>query len=108
MRTDGVPDSLWGRLSEFIARKTGLHFPPERRSDLQRGFTAAAAEFGFADIGPCADWVLSVSLPRPQLHALASHLTVGETYFFRERKTFDALAQRILPELLSRRRGREQ
>jgi chemotaxis protein methyltransferase CheR len=108
MQTDGVPDALWGRLSEFIAQNTGLHFPPERRSDLQRGFTAAAAEFGFADSARCADWLLSASLTRPQLHTLASHLTVGETYFFRERRTFDALAQRILPELLRRRRGREQ
>jgi chemotaxis protein methyltransferase CheR len=108
MQTDGVPDSLWGRLSEFIAQNTGLHFPPERRSDLQRGFTAAAAEFGFADSAHCADWLLSASLTRPQLHTLASHLTVGETYFFRERKTFDALAQCILPQLIHRRRGREQ
>jgi chemotaxis protein methyltransferase CheR len=108
MQTDGVLDALWVRLSEFIAQNTGLHFPPERRSDLQRGFTAAAAEFGFADSAHCADWLLSASLTRPQLHTLASHLTVGETYFFRERKTFDALAQRILPELFRRRRGREQ
>ena len=108
MQTDGVPDALWGRLSEFIAQNTGLHFPPERRSDLQRGITAAAAEFGFADSAHCADWLLSTTLTRPQLHTLASHLTVGETYFFRERKTFDALAQRILPELIRSRRGREQ
>jgi chemotaxis protein methyltransferase CheR len=108
MQTDGVLDALWGRLSEFIAQNTGLHFPPERRSDLQRGFTAAAAEFGFAHCVDCADWLLSTSLTRPQLHTLASHLTVGETYFFRERKTFDALAQRILPELIRRRRSREQ
>src|SRR5882724_1702055 len=108
MQTDGVPDVLWGRLSEFIAQNTGLHFPPERRADLQRGVTAAAAEFGFADSARCADWLLSASLTRPQLHTLASHLTIGETYFFRERKTFDALAQRILPELICRRRGREQ
>ena len=52
--------------------------------------------------------MLSGTLTRPQLHALASHLTVGETYFFRERKTFDALSNVILPELISRRRGREQ
>jgi chemotaxis protein methyltransferase CheR len=108
MQIDGVPDVLWGRLSEFVAENTGLHFPPERRSDLQRGFIAAAAELGFADSARCADWLLSASLTRPQLHTLASHLTVGETYFFRERKTFDALAQRVLPELLSHRRGREQ
>jgi chemotaxis protein methyltransferase CheR len=108
MQADGVPDALWGCLSEFIAKNTGLHFPPERRCDLQRGLTAAAAEFGFADSARCADWLLSAPLTRPQLHTLASHLTVGETYFFRERKTFDALAQHILPELLRRRRGREQ
>jgi len=108
MQNDGIPEALWGRLSEFIAQNTGLHFPPERRSELHRGFTAAAEEFGFADSARCADWLLSASLTRPQLHTLASHLTVGETYFFRERNTFDALAQRILPELLRRRRGREQ
>jgi chemotaxis protein methyltransferase CheR len=108
LRVDGVPDSLLPRLSEFIAEQTGLHFPPERRPDLQRGLTAAAAELGFANSGSCADWLLSTPLTRPQLHTLASHLTVGETYFFRERKTFDALANHVLPELIRRRRGREQ
>jgi chemotaxis protein methyltransferase CheR len=108
LRADGVPDSLLPRLSEFVAEQTGLHFPPERRPDLQRGLTAAAAEFGFANSVSCADWLLSTPLTRPQLHTLASHLTVGETYFFRERKTFDALTNHILPELIRRRRGREQ
>jgi chemotaxis protein methyltransferase CheR len=95
-------------VSHFIAEKIGLHFPPERMADLQRGLGAAAEEFGFADQTRCAEWVLSGMLTRPQLHALASHLTVGETYFFRERKTFDALSNVILPDLISRRRGREQ
>jgi len=107
LRVDGVPDSLLPRLSEFIAEQTGLHFPPERRPDLQRGLTAAAAEFGFANSVSCADWLLSTPLTRPQLHTLASHLTIGETYFFRERKTFDALTNHVLPELIRRRRGRE-
>jgi chemotaxis protein methyltransferase CheR len=108
MRIDGVPDVLWLRVSEFIAGNTGLHFPAERRPDLQRGLAAAAAEFGFADSATCVDWLLSASLTRPQLNILASHLTIGETYFFRERKTFDALAEHVLPELFRRRRGREQ
>ena len=108
MQTDGVPEALWPRLSEFIAEHIGLHFPPERRPDLQRALTAVAAEFGFANSARCADWLLSSPLTRPQLHTLASHLTVGETYFFRERKTFEALAQHVLPELIRCRRGREQ
>ena len=108
MQVDVMPDALWQRVSEFVAQSTGLHFPAERQPDLQRGLASAAAEFGFADGASCADWLLSAPLTRPQLHALASHLTVGETYFFRERKAFDALAAHILPELLRRRRGREQ
>jgi len=108
MQADAVPDALWLRLSDFVAQTTGLHFPAERRPDLQRGLAAAAAEFGFPDGVSCADWLLSAPLSRPQMHALASHLTIGETYFFREQQTFDALARHVLPALLRRRRGREQ
>lgn len=108
MRSDALPEALWPRLSDLIADQMGLNFPPERRPDLQRGLTAAAAEFGFADSASCAEWLLSTSLTRPQLHALASHLTVGETYFFREGQTFDVLAQHILPTLIRGRRGCDQ
>jgi chemotaxis protein methyltransferase CheR len=108
MPADALPDTLWSRLSTFIAEKTGLHFPADRRPDLQRGLMEAAAEFGFAEASTCADWLLSAHLTAPQLHTLASHLTIGETYFFRERQAFDALAKRILPELIRRRRGHEQ
>lgn len=108
MQIDAVPEALWRRVSEFIGQNTGLDFPGERRSDLQRGLAAAAAEFGLADAASCADWLLSGSPTRSQLHVVASHLTIGETYFFRERKTFDALAEHVLPELIRRRRGREQ
>jgi chemotaxis protein methyltransferase CheR len=108
MQIDVVPDALWQRVSEFIAQHTGLDFPGERRSDLQRGLAAAAAEFGLADAAGCADWLLSTSPTRPQWNIVASHLTIGETYFYREKNAFDALAEHVLPELIRRRRGREQ
>lgn len=108
MRPEAVSEALWPRLSEFIARNTGLHFPPERRVDLQRGLTHAAAEFGFDTPAACVDWLLSAPLSRAEMHTLASHLTIGETYFFRERKTLDVLAEQVLPDLISRRRGRDQ
>ena len=108
MQIDVVPDALWRRVGEFVAEHFGLDFPGERRLDLQRGLAAAATEFGLADAAGCAEWLLSASLTRPQLHVVASHLTIGETYFFRESKAFDALAEHVLPELIRRRRGREQ
>ena len=95
-------------LSKFVAEKMGLHFPPERWPDLQRGLAGAATEFGFENISACADGLLSAPLTTAQLQTLASHLTIGETYFFREKPTFELLAQRVLPALIRSRRGREQ
>src|SRR5262249_27845182 len=108
MASETIPEAVWPRLSELIARGTGLHFPPERRRDLLRGLTSAAEELGFADVAECADGLLKTSLSSEQLHTLASHLTIGETYFFREPRTFEALANTVLPALIQRRRGRDQ
>ncbi len=104
MRADPQTDLPWPRLTAWIAEKTGLHFPPERLPDLHRGLAGAAEEFGLADAAACAQWLLSTPLSRAQLHALAGHLTIGETYFFRDHSLFEALAERVLPELIFRRR----
>lgn len=103
-----VPEAQWSRLSAVIAETMGLHFPSERRADLQRGMAEAARELGFDDIAACVGELLSAPPTAAQIEVLASHLTVGETYFFREKKIFDALAADILPELVRSRRGREQ
>jgi chemotaxis protein methyltransferase CheR len=95
----------WLRLSDFVAETMGLHFPPQRYEDLERGLAGAAAEFGFADAGACADWLLNAPRTKAQLQTLASHLTVGETYFFREKRTFEVLAESVLPELIRLRRN---
>lgn len=108
MRADKLPNSLYARLADFIAAKIGLSFPPERRADLERCLVEAAPEFGFANAPQCAHWLLSTPLSPSQLNALATHLTIGETYFFRERKVIAALAEHVLPELIERRRGRHQ
>jgi chemotaxis protein methyltransferase CheR len=97
-------DLLLPRLSELLARQMGLHFPPERWVDLMRGITAAASDFHFPDADACMQWLLSAPLTRSQIETLASHLTIGETYFFREREAFDALRERIFPALIEARR----
>ena len=103
-----VPEPLLAQFSEFLAARIGLHFPKERWDDLERGMNAAAREFRFGDTESCIRRLMSSTLTRPQIEILASQLTVGETYFFRERKTFDALEQNILPELIRSRRGNER
>jgi chemotaxis protein methyltransferase CheR len=96
------------QLSELIASRTGLHFPAERRPDLQRALTEAAPELGFVDAAACADGLLSTPPSAAQLRTLATHLTIGETYFFRERPSFNALATQVLPVIIHRRRNAER
>ena len=103
-----ISDAQVSRFSDFIDEKMGLHFPPQRWQDLQRGVAAAALEFGFEDVPACIQWLMSAPLTKQQLEVLAGNLTVGETYFFRERKSFDILADRILPALIRSRQGGER
>ena len=102
--TSHISDGLLHRLSDFVAARLGLHFPKERGRDLARGISSAAREFHFNDAESCVRWLLSSTLTRSQIEILASHLTVGETYFFRESGGLDALRDSILPELIRLRR----
>ena len=91
-------------MSDYVDVRMGLHFPPERRRDLERGLVRAAPDLGFDDAESCARWLLLSPLTKQQVETLASHLTVGETYFFRDRKLFEILESRILPSLIQERR----
>jgi len=46
---------------------------------------------------------LSAPLTHHEIEILASCLTIGETYFFREKRSIDALEQHVLPALLRER-----
>lgn len=96
------------RISEFIASKMGLHFSEARWDDLERGLGSASREFGFTDTEEFIKWLMSSQLTKSHIEILASHLTVGESYFFREKESFDALEERILPELIRSRQGNER
>jgi len=98
-------ESLWSRLSDCLGAQMGLHYPKDRWGDLRRGITAAAPAFGMASPEACARWLLSAPLTRDQIEVLAGCLTIGETYFFREKRSFEILEEQVLPELL-RARGR--
>ncbi|TAN51602.1 MAG: tetratricopeptide repeat protein [Methylococcaceae bacterium] len=103
-----LPHALMNRVSEFVATRLGLAFPQQRWKDLERGLAAAAPAFGAANAEACARELLSNPLTHDQVGRLASHLTVGETYFFREPRSFEAFEQHILPALLRSRAAGER
>jgi len=92
------------RLSRFIADQLGLWFPKERFDDLKHGLFNAARELDFTDAAEFINWLLASSLSRRQIEILASHFTVGETYFFRDSGQFKILEEKIIPVLVARAR----
>lgn len=98
-----LSSSLLSAASNFVAAHIGLHFPEERWADLERGVESAARELGHPDAETCARWLLSAPLTRSHIEVLASHLTIGETYFFREKEALQIFEQQVVPELLRSR-----
>ncbi|MDZ5648650.1 CheR family methyltransferase [Nitrospirillum sp. BR 11828] len=101
-----LPDTLLSAMSDRLSASIGLYFPADRWMDMERGLERAAVELGYPDtLAAVRDWLSAGPLDRTQLEALAGQLTVGETYFFREPRSFDALRQTILPDLIAQRRA---
>ncbi len=101
----GRPNPSTEQLSRFVARHIGLNFTPERGADLRRGIAGAAREAGFDEPEAYISWLFSSDLTEAQLGLLAANLTVGETYFFRDRQAFQALELEVLPALVKTARA---
>jgi chemotaxis protein methyltransferase CheR len=105
-----IHDAELSRLNELVAHHLGLHFPRERWPDLERGLRAAAEAWGRNHDGEAyLQRLLSSARTQDQMEILATHLTVGETYFFRENRGLEILEERIVPDLIRERAsGRRQ
>lgn len=85
-----------------VEQRLGLHFPASRRTELANLLAKTVSEAAAQNV----DWVGPLErgdMPDEVAQLLARHLTVGETYFFREPGTLDVLERQILPELVRQR-----
>lgn len=105
----GEAESVFLDARDFILRKTGLFFQENKREDF---LAVLQDRLGVLRCFPGLREYLAF-LEREEdggreLRGLVSRLTVGETYFFRNRGQFDTLREKILPEIIKARRGRNQ
>lgn len=99
-----LTEEALAELNGFISSLMGLYFTPTRMGDLERGINSAAKDFGFESAARFIEWLKSRPLAKEHIERLASHLTIGETYFFRDSGAFEVLETKIVPELISARR----
>jgi chemotaxis protein methyltransferase CheR len=101
-------DIEFQRVRELITERLALNFPIEGWGILRLRLASAAQEFGFQDMTLFVRWLLITDLNNDQIQILASHLTITETYFWREPQVFKAMADTILPELISDKMNRNK
>jgi chemotaxis protein methyltransferase CheR len=98
-----ISGELMGRFSEFVAARLGLDFQPARWHDLERAVRRASAQSG-RQPEDFLRGLLGGSATPSEFEALVDHLTVGETYFWREKESLLALQEQVLPVLIEERR----
>lgn len=103
-----IPEHLLSRLSELISEKLGLCYKKDRWHHLMHHIRLAAKDIGYDDVELYIQRLLSVSLTKEDISILANHLTIGETYFFRHKRIFEALENNILRDLIASRKGKVQ
>ena len=100
-----ISDEAKVQARTLIADRLGLDFQESRQADLERGLRQALGHSPDFSPEKYLAWLGTLPDESPEWRQLASSLTVGETYFFRDRLCFDALEQQILPDLITDRRS---
>lgn len=103
-----MEDSQLSILRQYLLDNLGLNFTENRNKELYEKMGVASVAFGFTDVRKFISWLVSRKLNNSQIEKLASFLTIGETYFQRERKALDYLEYEYLPKLIHERKGKHQ
>jgi chemotaxis protein methyltransferase CheR len=96
---------LCAEASALIAGRLGLDFPPGRQADLERGLLRACKTSPASTPAAYLAWLATMPDSSPEWRRLAGQLTVGETYFFRDRAAFEALERHVLLPMIDARRA---
>lgn len=85
---------------ELILNKSGLHFDESKRDSLRISLLARTTALGLGGFREYYEYLLTRD---QEFKELLNLITVNETYFFRDKNQFQALQQKILPELLGKK-----
>ncbi len=98
-------DTDYTRFRTLLLQQSGLHFPPNKRRDLELGLRNAMNEAGVGELDVYYRRLAGSQSSDPIWESLIEHVTIGETYFFRNAAHFAALRDHILPDLIATRRA---
>ncbi len=95
-----LTDPDYPALKGFILDYTGLFYFHDKDEDLATRFARRFAARGVATCSAYLKMLRNGGADGEELARIVGELTIGETYFFRQREHFDALRDTVFPELL--------
>ncbi|MCX6283511.1 MAG: hypothetical protein NTW31_04650 [Bacteroidetes bacterium] len=97
-----IDDEARKSVAALVTRKAGLNFPASQWGDLDRGIRKASEELQ-VKTKQFIQRLLEREADSKLFETLINHLTIGETYFFREKPILDIFTGNIIPELVKKR-----
>ncbi len=94
--------NLLKTMIDWVDMHIGLKISDGRLNDFAKGICLAAADSGFEEP---QEYIRALTKSTPgdhELGFLASYLTIGETYFFRDPLSYNLLTSQVLPPLLAK------
>ncbi len=98
---DSISNSEFESFQQVLMKRSGLNIPLRRRAELGRAVWSRVRALLKPNLDSYRRLIDSDS-GEPELKKLVLLLTVGETYFFRNRSHFSALDKYVLPRLKER------
>lgn len=99
---DMLEDPFFERLKSHVIEATGLSYYATQDTELARHLSERLAALRLSNCG--AYWILlrDGRAGATELDLLIAQLTIGETFFFRHVEQFNAIRDRVLPEVIER------
>ncbi len=99
-----ISEKLIAEFANYINTFIGLYYPIERWNELEKTLLLAIQNFEFTNPEKFIEWLKQNMTNKKVISFFARHLTISETYFFRDTQFFSALEHQILPDILNRHR----
>ena len=101
-----LSDSAFGHLRQQIEKRSGLHFPEEKRYLLENRLGQRLKELALHSFDAYASYLGSLDGADGEWDVLLNLVTTRETYFFREVSQLKLITQELLPQVLQTKRQR--
>ncbi len=88
---------LFGKFQEIVYDRSDLHFAPSKRVFFERRLRENLLTDGFEDF---ESYYASLKSDTDKLDVLVQDLTTNQTFFFRNQAQFEALRDKVFPELI--------